>query len=636
MILPGSTPASSRANVHHQIMTAPASMVFYNAGQHTPNMDYFSPLTSPALGPSDAHASDSRYGQEHSLPPSVEIPGSQFGNPLSAQQSKAPSGGPRSKRRSSVDEPLSRKRASPLFPPTTKQRQSQRDIPGTPKDGASFAAMARGRRSRSNTTTTASASLLSPSGQSALSSSDGSAHLGGPQNTPSPVSLDASSMPPPAPPSSMQSGLVDRSMPSGGYIAPVTPGSIMNLASLSRLATGFSSSLDQEQLDNFSQHQSPTPVSPSEDTPDSGSRTPTAETPVGGAFAAQSGAATSSKKSNATPRKDSVPTTRSRAATKSGKAGGSSTTATPASPYIVSGGAAPTTSASSTPKISPSGSNTRNAGRSSIISPGLKPILPGGLASADAVAHLSLKSNYQNILEGRGKDLGIGFPAESHTGVAVKKTSHKAAEQKRRDSLKSGFDDLRILLPPVTYDPDKDGDGAERPAGSLPPRGPPRNMPGVANEHPNRGVSKLALLRGANEHIVRLQRRVDRRDDMIEKMRRELAALRLEVGVGTVPEETNENDDEEEEDGEDDGTTTTTPDQHATAASTTSAGEKRTSVAGPLVWKDIVLVDLEADLDAIEEDEDEERSARLAACPSENLARLATQAKGHGSSSSSS
>jgi len=231
------------------------------------------------------------------------------------------------------------------------------------------------------------------------------------------------------------------------------------------------------------------------------------------------------------------------------------------------------------------------------------------------VAHLSSKSNYQNILEGRGKDLGIGFPSESHTGVAVKKTSHKAAEQKRRDSLKSGFDDLRILLPPITYDPEKDGDGAERPAGSLPPRGPPRNMPGLASEHPNRGVSKLALLRAANEHIVRLQRRVDRRDTLMENMCRELAALRLEVGIGTLhemPEETegSENGGEQQND------------------------DQAMSGSG-LVWKSMTLVDLGADVDAIEMDEAEERSARLAARPSERLAKAAALAATQEASSSS-
>lgn len=209
-----------------------------------------------------------------------------------------------------------------------------------------------------------------------------------------------------------------------------------------------------------------------------------------------------------------------------------------------------------------------------------------------------MKSNYQNILEGRGKDLGISFASESHTGVAVKKTSHKAAEQKRRDSLKSGFDDLRILLPPITYDPDA---GEERPAGSLPPRGPPRNMPGVAEEHPNRGVSKLALLRSANEHIVRLNRRVERRNDMIDKMRRELEALRLEVGVGTVPEEQ----EELEEDAQ----------------------------VG-MLWKDLRLVDLAADLDAVEKDDEEEKATRLLARPSETLARQAALQQGISSSSS--
>lgn len=124
--------------------------------------------------------------------------------------------------------------------------------------------------------------------------------------------------------------------------------------------------------------------------------------------------------------------------------------------------------------------------------------------------------------------------------MQVRKTSHKAAEQKRRDSLKTTFDDLRKLLPPIALanDPDIDPNLITSPLfhattpllpGALPPRGPPK----AGGDGPNKGVSKLQLLICGNEYIRLLTKRVERRDDEIEKLRREVKRLRiLEEGKG--------------------------------------------------------------------------------------------------------
>lgn len=108
----------------------------------------------------------------------------------------------------------------------------------------------------------------------------------------------------------------------------------------------------------------------------------------------------------------------------------------------------------------------------------------------------------------------------------VRKSSHKAAEQKRRDSLKTSFDDLRILLPPIPL-PSEDGypDEPILP-GAMPPRGPPKGNA----EGPNRGVSKLQLLRCGNEFIKVLKGRVERRDEEIGRLREEVRRLRELVG----------------------------------------------------------------------------------------------------------
>jgi hypothetical protein len=108
----------------------------------------------------------------------------------------------------------------------------------------------------------------------------------------------------------------------------------------------------------------------------------------------------------------------------------------------------------------------------------------------------------------------------------VKKTSHKDAEQKRRDSLKTSFDDLRLLLPPIPL-PSEEGNPEPLLPGAMPPRGPPR--PGGG---PNTSVSKLQLLRYGNDYIRLLKGRVERRDFEIEKLRAEVRRLRLLVPDG--------------------------------------------------------------------------------------------------------
>ncbi|KAI0792325.1 hypothetical protein C8Q75DRAFT_593217 [Abortiporus biennis] len=156
-------------------------------------------------------------------------------------------------------------------------------------------------------------------------------------------------------------------------------------------------------------------------------------------------------------------------------------------------------------------SSTVSSARGSSIpgpSPVLKPIRPGGSAATSQMSPLitASSSGTQPILQ-------------------VRKTSHKAAEQKRRDSLKTSFDDLRVLLPPIPL-PSEEGypDEPVLP-GAMPPRGPPKgNVDG-----PNRGVSKLQLLRCGNDYIRVLKARVDRRDEEIERLRKEIERLRLGV-----------------------------------------------------------------------------------------------------------
>ncbi|KAF9276747.1 hypothetical protein BGZ68_009772 [Mortierella alpina] len=83
-----------------------------------------------------------------------------------------------------------------------------------------------------------------------------------------------------------------------------------------------------------------------------------------------------------------------------------------------------------------------------LVSPSLKPWLPG-VSTSEAMARLASKSNYQNILDGDHTALGLSYNTDLHSGIELRRTSHKAAEQKRRDSLKHCFEDLRQMIPNI-------------------------------------------------------------------------------------------------------------------------------------------------------------------------------------------
>jgi hypothetical protein len=67
-------------------------------------------------------------------------------------------------------------------------------------------------------------------------------------------------------------------------------------------------------------------------------------------------------------------------------------------------------------------------------------------AESAASQLLMSKSNYQNILEGN-KVPGISYPSELSTNLTSKRTSHKIAEQGRRNRINSALQVMAGLLP---------------------------------------------------------------------------------------------------------------------------------------------------------------------------------------------
>ncbi|KAG9237628.1 hypothetical protein BJ875DRAFT_137433 [Amylocarpus encephaloides] len=82
------------------------------------------------------------------------------------------------------------------------------------------------------------------------------------------------------------------------------------------------------------------------------------------------------------------------------------------------------------------------------ISPSIKPLISGSGKVSDNTASLLLtsKSNYQNILEGNHLP-GVSYPSELSTNLTSKRTSHKIAEQGRRNRINSALQEIATLLP---------------------------------------------------------------------------------------------------------------------------------------------------------------------------------------------
>ncbi|KAL9547891.1 hypothetical protein MBANPS3_005958 [Mucor bainieri] len=180
------------------------------------------------------------------------------------------------------------------------------------------------------------------------------------------------------------------------------------------------------------------------------------------------------------------------------------------------------------------------------LNPGLKP-LPSALLPSSSGSHsnrvssvedaeriLATRSNYQNLMEGKGAALGIAFSTQIKSGLEVRRTAHKAAEQKRRDSLKEWFDRLRrevedgyvkrqkTLMSRVMKAQELEKNTSNKQQQPQQQRGEDDDMTeAVADEESTdlKPLSKVLLLQYAYEYIASLKSSLQERDATIEKLK---------------------------------------------------------------------------------------------------------------------
>lgn len=178
-----------------------------------------------------------------------------------------------------------------------------------------------------------------------------------------------------------------------------------------------------------------------------------------------------------------------------------------------------------TPLLAPRGSKKRSSVSSVHVSPALlpkispniKPLLPGGpggQSAEDTASHLlATKSNYQRILEGNTV-AGVSYPTELSTNLTSKRTSHKIAEQGRRNRINSALMEMATLLPQVKKDPKEEAAEAERER--------EREKKGGGGNVPNSKASTVEL---AIDYIKQLKKEVEEANRRAEEAERKLKGV---------------------------------------------------------------------------------------------------------------
>lgn len=236
---------------------------------------------------------------------------------------------------------------------------------------------------------------------------------------------------------------------------------------------------------------------------------------------------------------------------------------------------------SSISSTAPGGSSTASNGSNSAlvspalrpkISPSIKPLLPEGstLHSPTHALLLASKSNYQNLLEGNMLP-GVSYPDSLSTGLTSKRTSHKVAEQGRRNRINEALKEMQALLPPKPATVPANGKaatGKEGGAGSgkdngendedgSPPAATgddvkdptPKDAAAAAAAQAKSNSSKAATVESANEYIRQLQKenaQVQALRKQLENVKMQLARMSAVAGV-SVPEVLAEEEGEGEE-----------------------------------------------------------------------------------------
>lgn len=126
---------------------------------------------------------------------------------------------------------------------------------------------------------------------------------------------------------------------------------------------------------------------------------------------------------------------------------------------------------------------------------------------------LASKSNYQNILEGTHLP-GVNYPTELSTNLTSKRTSHKIAEQGRRNRINSALQEIAGLLPKGSGSGSGEADGDDVKGGG-----------GAQSANSKASTVELAI-----EYIKQLKKEIEEANRRAEEAERKLVVKVEENG----------------------------------------------------------------------------------------------------------
>ena len=417
----------------------PADAIFHLPEYAVPG-EYLSPLASPAI---EAQHPQRRSFQGHYGPSTgISTPADGHADLLYMSAPPTPVA-TKQRRKPSISKTASRSvRQSPIVKPQSK-RKSQRNL--NPAAVAEVAEVEQNEETKN-------------ARPSALDRAIGSESSG--QDSVSPEALAEALMPPPALPHTKSPAVVaNTKSPFIKGKEPATPATLMRLqkdrlsqSPLSGQPT-TSSELDQDMMEDIMLPEPATSVRPSGTPIDTGVVALENETtPILSARDSKSRPGSSSAVASAsstpialTPRSKDLASPDGNDQTRP-KAGGRASKKRPSV-------SAPHASPAIRPKISPN----------------IKPLMPNGAAGSVAADHSALylasKSNYQNILDGTHLP-GVTYPEALAENLSSKRTSHKIAEQGRRNRINTALKEIEALLPPTPASREKSKEASGSPEGN--------------------------------------------------------------------------------------------------------------------------------------------------------------------------
>jgi hypothetical protein len=149
---------------------------------------------------------------------------------------------------------------------------------------------------------------------------------------------------------------------------------------------------------------------------------------------------------------------------------------------------------------------------------------------------LASKSNYQNLVEGNRLP-GVNYPDSLSSGLTSKRTSHKVAEQGRRNRINEALKEMQSLIPEPskpTRSPSKDDDPdtaipASPDAGAEDdklPEAKGNSKESKEDAFSKSNNSKAATVELANEYIKKMQMDSAMQSAEVEMLKRENEELK--------------------------------------------------------------------------------------------------------------